>query len=188
MTRGQQWRGRWLAALLDGLTRCGATADHVTLLSLAAGLAAGGLWFVNPVLALVGLVLHVLLDGLDGPLARRQRVASPRGSFTDTMADQLVVTALIVALMCAGRVSASAGSLFTVLYCAVALFAMARNALQRPYTWVVRPRFLVYAWLPLEIWVRPGSLDGLLWLCNLGLAVSAAAGFFAIRNSLERGR
>ena len=48
---------------------------------------------VHEIAALVALSLHVLIDGLDGPLARHLGIASRSGSFTDTMADQVVVVA-----------------------------------------------------------------------------------------------
>lgn len=184
MVLTQQWRGRWLAPLLDRLTRSGVTPDHITLLSWGAGLAGCGLWLVSSAAALACLLLHVLLDGLDGPLARRQRVASPRGSFTDTMADQSVVTGMTLMLMLGGQLGVLPGGLFVFLYAVVALFAIARNALQRPYAWLVRPRLVFFAWIPIELWLQPGSLNGLVWVCNVLLAWSAWTGFLAIRNGL----
>lgn len=182
----QEWRGRWLASLLDRLTVWKVTPDQVTLLSLAAGLACCGLWAYSSVAGLLCLVLHVLLDGFDGPLARRQRTASPRGSFTDTMADQTVVTAVALTLMFSGRLGVLAGGGFIFLYAVVALFAMARNALRCPYAWLVRPRLVFYAWIAVELWLWPGSLTGLVWACNIGLAWSAWTGFLAIRSGLAK--
>jgi phosphatidylglycerophosphate synthase len=124
------------------------------------------------------------LDGLDGPLARRKQVASPRGSFTDTMADQSVVTAVTVMLMLSGRLGVIPGGGFIFLYAVVALFAMARNALRCPYVWLVRPRLVFYAWIPLELWLLPGTNDSLIWICNVLLAWNAWTGFVAIRRGL----
>jgi phosphatidylglycerophosphate synthase len=180
----QRCRGRWLEPTLSGLTRCGVSPDQITLVSLASGLTGCGLWLISPAAALACIVLHIVLDGLDGPLARHQAVASPRGSFTDTMADQAVVTAVTVMLMIAGRLAAAPGGGFIFLYAVVALFAMARNALGRPYAWLVRPRMVFYAWIPLELWLFPGTLNALIWCCNALLACCAATGFVAIRRRL----
>src|SRR5262245_33326291 len=105
MVHWQSLRGWWLAPLLSTLSACGVTADHITAASLACGLAFCPLWlwpagppWAKPA-ALLALLLHALLDGLDGPLARHQQTASRRGSFTDTLADQIVVTASTLALM-----------------------------------------------------------------------------------------
>ena len=37
----------------------------------------------------------------------------------------------------------------------VALFAIARNALNRPYSWLVRPRFVFFAWIAADLWLWP---------------------------------
>lgn len=186
MTLTQTWRGRSLAPLLERLTRAGVAPDHVTLLSLLCGLVGAGLWVLSPVAALASLALHVLLDGLDGPLARFQQIESPRGSFTDTMADQAVVTAFSVAVMVGGELSGPAGGVYIFLYAVVALFAIARNALNRPYAWLMRPRFVFFAWFAAELWLWPGTLNALVWCCNVLLALSALTGFVAIRNGLGK--
>ena len=89
----QRARGRLLGPLLRLLATLRVTPDHLTLASLLVGLLFCVLWFWSPAAALAALLIHVLLDGLDGPLARHLGVASRRGSFTDTVADQTVISA-----------------------------------------------------------------------------------------------
>ena len=88
MVRTQEWRAALLAPLLRALASLKVTPDHLTLLSLASGIAFCPLFLVSKPAALVALLLHVVIDGIDGPLARHLGVDSPRGSFTDTLADQ----------------------------------------------------------------------------------------------------
>ncbi|MEM9378535.1 MAG: CDP-alcohol phosphatidyltransferase family protein [Planctomycetota bacterium] len=184
MVRGQELRAALLGPLLVRLARLRVSPDHVTLASLALGLAAAPLLALRPWAGLVALVLHVLLDGVDGPLARHLGVASRRGSFTDTIADQVVVTATTAALMTAGLVGVVPGTLYVFLYAVVVAFAMVRNALDVPYAWLVRPRFAVYAWIPIELHVWPGSLDGLVWLCAPLLGAKTLSGFVRLRRRL----
>jgi len=68
--------------LLMVLARLRVTPDHLTLLSLLAGLAFCPVffWGLKPVAPAL-LLAHVLLDGLDGPLARFRR----RKSITFTL-------------------------------------------------------------------------------------------------------
>ncbi|MEO2049223.1 MAG: CDP-alcohol phosphatidyltransferase family protein [Pirellulales bacterium] len=89
----QALRGRLLTPFLVVMARAGISPNHLTLLSLATGLGFCPvfIWSSKPV-AFGLLVLHVLLDGLDGPLARYSNNASNKGSFTDTTSDQVVVT------------------------------------------------------------------------------------------------
>jgi phosphatidylglycerophosphate synthase len=170
-----------LAALARGRCRPG----HLTLLSLLAGLAFCPmfLWASKPV-ALALLALHVLLDGLDGPLARHLGVASNRGSFTDTMTDQTVVVFSTLALIHEGTAALWPGAMYLVFYTVVVLFAMARNAMAIPYSWLVRPRFFVFAAIPIDLYWWPGSLNGLLWVVAALLAWKSLTGFVKIRKRL----
>jgi phosphatidylglycerophosphate synthase len=174
------------APLLRVLAWAGVSPDLVTLLSLAAGMSFASLYFWSKPAALAALGLHVLLDGLDGPLARHLGVASRRGSFTDTSADQVVVATTMLALMAEGTVGVVAGGSYLFLYTVVVAFAMVRNALRVPYSWLVRPRFFLYAWLVVETYVLPGTIDYVLWLFNAVLALKMVSGFLRIRNRLGR--
>lgn len=184
MEATQRWRGRLFAPLLHLLTACRVTPTHLTLLSLLVGAGFAPLWAHSAIAALVCLLGHVLLDGLDGPLARHQGVASRQGSFTDSMADQVVVTLVLLTLMHAEVVTVVAGGLFLILYWVVLGFAMIRNALAIPYSWLVRPRFFVFAWIAIDHYLWPGSLDTLLWICNVLLAIKSLTGFTHIREKL----
>jgi phosphatidylglycerophosphate synthase len=184
MVLWQRVRAVTLRPLLSVLSRMGVRPDHLTLLSALAGLAFCPLFFWSKPLAFGMLALHVLLDGLDGPLARHTNTASRRGSFSDSMADQLVVVASTVTLMSAHVVGALPGSVYVVAYTVVMLFAMARNALSIPYSWLVRPRFFVYLWLVIETYYLPGTVDYVLWLFNALLAMKVLTGFAKIRQRI----
>ena len=184
MVWGQQLRGRLFAPLVRALTACRVTPNQLTLLSMLVGLAFCPRWFWSPTAALAALAAHVLLDSLDGPLARKRNLASRQGSFTDGVADQVVVVASTVTLMAAQIIHVTAGGFYIFFYTVVVLFAMVRNALEIPYPWLVRPRLFVYGWLLVEMFFWPGSLGYILWMCNVPLALAAASGFLAIRRKM----
>lgn len=184
MEYGQRMRARSLGPLLKAMTRVGIKPDLITLLSGLAGLAFVPLWLAGyRAPAICFLLLHCLLDGLDGPCARYQGVASPRGSFTDTFTDQIVVTAVTVAWMIdrSGPWAIGIGGVYIFLYTLVVAMAMVRNALAVPYSWLVRPRFFFFAALALEAcgigWITHATL---LLACVL-LGVKAISGFFRLR-------
>ena len=155
-----------LRPILEILTRYGIGPDHVTLLSALVGLLFCPLFFWSKPAAFAMIALHVVLDGMDGPLARHANKASRRGSFTDSMSDQLVVVASTIVLMSTHTIDVLAGSVYIVAYTVVMLFAMARNALSIPYSWLVRPRLFVYMWLVIETYYLNGTIDYVLWICN----------------------
>jgi hypothetical protein len=184
MAWSQRVRASMLDPLLRLLTRLGINADAVTLTSLVLGLAFCPVFFYSPPLALVLLALHAGLDGLDGPLARFTGTASRRGSFTDTMSDQIVVAATTVTLIAADVLGVMPGGSYLFTYTVVVAFAMIRNALSIPYSWLVRPRFIIYGWLPVGLYLLPGSLDYVVWLFVAVLAGKMATGFFRIRRRI----
>lgn len=185
MRHSQAWRGRLLQPLLAVLARLRVTPNHLTLLSLLSGLAFCPvfLWGFKP--AAFGLLLaHVLLDGLDGPLARFSQKASNQGSFTDTATDQIVVTFSTVTMIHAGHAGIWPGALYLFFYGVVVIFAMVRNAMAIPYSWLVRPRFFIYAWLPVEVYLWAGTLNVLLWIMTLLLGLKMLTGFIRIRRRM----
>ncbi len=185
MKRSQEVRGRVLQPLLVLLARLGVTPNYLTLLSLVTGLAfcPAFLWEWK-LTAFALLLAHALFDGIDGPLARYIGKASNRGSFTDTTADQVVVTFSTVTLIHAGYVGAWPGALYLFFYTIVVIFAMVRNALAVPYSWLIRPRFFVYLWMPVEVFWWRGSLNYLLWILTALLAFKTLTGFIQIRRKM----
>ncbi len=187
MEYGQRLRAVWLEGLLRGLTRWGISPDAVTFLAGAVGLGFVPLWLLGyPLGALAMVLVHVLLDGLDGPLARYQQNASPRGSFTDTFTDQLVVTGVTIAWMIHAPHTTHivAGALYLFLYAVVVAMALVRNALAVPYSWLVRPRFFVYVAIAADWWTDGGFTFWILTLCNVLLALKCISGFLAVRREL----
>lgn len=180
----QQVRGRMLAPLLRVLAALRVTPDHLTLVSLLFGLSFCGLWFWSPATALAALLAHVLLDGLDGPLARHLGVASRRGSFTDTLADQVVITATTITLMTDQVIDVAAGGVYLSVYAVVVAIAMIRNALEIPYSWLIRPRFLVYIWILIETFFWPDTINWLLWGIDAVLIWKLLTGFANLRERL----
>jgi phosphatidylglycerophosphate synthase len=185
MQWSQTLRGRLAKPLLVMLVKLRVTPNRLTLLSLLAGLSFCPVFLWSSKLVAFGLLLaHVLLDGLDGPLARFTHTASNRGSFTDTTADQVVVAFSTVTFIHAGYAGVWPGGLYIFFYGIVVIFAMVRNALAIPYSWLVRPRFLVYAWVPVEVWLWRGSLNVVLWLLAVLLALKMLTGFIRIRRAM----
>ena len=70
------------------------------------------------------------------------------------------------------------------LYAIVVAFAFARNAMAAPYSWLFRPRFLVFIWFAVDAYVLPGSLDVVLWISSGILGLKCLSGFVKIRNRM----
>ncbi len=185
MEWSQTLRGKCLAPLLTLLGTNGVRAGHITFLSLLCGLAFCPLFIAEHYLWAFGFLLaHVLLDGIDGPLARHLGRDGDRGSFTDTAADQVVVTATAITMVYTGFAGTWSGGSYLFLYTLVVTFAMVRNTLQVPYSWLFRPRFLIFAWMAVDVYFLPGSLNPVLWVATVLLGIKSLTGFVAIRRKM----
>ncbi|MBX3441803.1 MAG: CDP-alcohol phosphatidyltransferase family protein [Planctomyces sp.] len=186
MEATQRWRAAALAPLLPRLTAWRVGPDGVTVASLAAGLSFAALWPDRPWLAVLMLLAHAVLDGIDGPLARHQRRAGAAGSLTDTLSDQCVLAGVVAALMASGWLGAWNGGLFLFIYTVVVAFAMVRNALSIPYSWLIRPRFVLYAALPLQLTWGVSVVPWLTGALSLVLGAKLLSGYAALRTRLRR--
>jgi len=73
------------------------TPNQVTLMSAAVGVAAGLLFIFDQWLAgAISVFASMVLDGLDGEVARRKNMKSKYGAFLDTMLDRVVDTTVVL--------------------------------------------------------------------------------------------
>lgn len=97
--KGRKKVAPMLEPIAAGLARIGVTPAVVTIVGLLVTVA--GSAFIASGLLLTGAVtagVGVMLDALDGPLARKLGTASDRGAFLDTMSDRLGEIAVWVGL------------------------------------------------------------------------------------------
>ncbi len=187
MVKYQAIRLNLTRPILVRLTALNVTADIVTMLAGVVGLCFVPLWLLNhKILAITCLLVHILLDGLDGTLARYQNLASSRGSFTDTAVDQFVMTCVTITWLITEPSSENiaAASAYIFLYTIVVSLAMVRNAMSVPFAFVVRPRFFVYLAMATDYWFELNSTIYILVIANLLLGISALTGCYVLRQNL----
>jgi len=186
MELSQKIRGTVLLPFLKILTRLHIRPNHISLFSLLTGWAASYFIFISEnFIGLLLLFIHVLADGLDGPLARHQEISSNAGSFVDTMVDQIVIATLAIVLMEKGILGIFPGGIYIFVYTAVVTFSMVRNAIKIPYLWMLRPRFLVYLWLIMEFTILPNTINWIVWLCNGILIINFQDGFRQLKKNIQ---
>ena len=180
----QKLRAWFLKPLLVVLAACGVTANGLTILALIAGLAFCPFFFISKPIALAMLGIHLILDVIDGPLARHTGTASRQGSLTDTLSDQIVVAATTATLIYAELVGPISGGIYIFVYTVVIAFSMIRNAMAIPYAWLFRPRLFVYVSIPIELYVREKTIDVVLWVFIAILIIEMVSGYVRIRDRL----
>jgi phosphatidylglycerophosphate synthase len=184
-------RDQWLGPIVRTCLRAGISAEMVSGAALGMLVPFGiGLWTASPVAAAVlvigGLLLHVALDGLDGPLARAAGTAGPAGAFTDMCLDHVGFLIVATLLAAAGRLDGAAACLYVSTYTVSVVCVIILNLLQRPLRYVLRTKYAFY-------FLVGGQQLG--WLADLTPAVLAfgfvhaaycVVGFVAVRRALSR--
>ncbi|MCA9177085.1 MAG: CDP-alcohol phosphatidyltransferase family protein [Planctomycetales bacterium] len=194
----KQHRDRAFSGVVALLVRCNVTPDMLSFVSMLMLAPFGYLVINSPepgvvAIASLFLLLHVLLDGLDGPLARRLGTAGSAGAFVDMCCDHggmIIVTWLVSA---AGLIDGTIGNIYVATYTVAVVFIISLNILGSPLRFVLRSKYLFYiligglGWAGARGWLQPPVwiwLDYALVAFSLANAWICCVGFFRIRRAL----
>jgi phosphatidylglycerophosphate synthase len=167
----------------------GITAEVVSAIAFLMLVPFGVLLFVGdgqwPLLAASAcLLLHVALDGLDGPLARRAGTDGRAGAFTDMCLDHAGFMAVAVLLAASGRLDGVVAAAYVATYTLSVVFTILLNLLRRPLRFVVRTKYVFYALFILHAMGVPNWLTPAATLFAAIHAVFGVVGYFAVRSAL----
>ena len=159
-----------LAPVVAVLARMGVPPTAVSFSQIPIGFAAAALIAHAPRVALGLFVATLLLDAIDGALARRTGKSSPFGALADQVADHIREITFVGGLVAAGALRGEIGVAYALSYPLVnfLLYAANRHGADVPLaikTWMTfYPFLLIYLWLEIN------------WLDYAG---AASAGFMA---------
>lgn len=130
----------------------------------------------------VFISLYVLMDGIDGPLARALDKSHEGGSIVDMFSDQLGVIIIPVASIIYLNVNGVSSLLFSTAYILLIVIVIFENEL-KDYKQVsfIRIKYLVYAAYVVSLYFKTGVL--MYWLFSIG-AVYYWFSVFARINSI----
>jgi archaetidylinositol phosphate synthase len=156
---------------------CGMKADHVSALSGCMAVAGLGMAIaLQDVFWLVGGIwLHVILDGLDGTLARYQGAASQKGAIADAVCDHAGIAAFSAGLIWFGLAEALPAGLLFLLYSSLVASSILLGLRDAAIPFMIRPRLLLYAALTADM-----TLGTHLLLPALNLSILLLAFFSGI--------
>ena len=135
-------------------------------------------------LAWLVLILHIVIDGLDGPVARLGRYASDKGALSDILND---ITGMVVVALTAiyfDYASPSLGALYVASYIYMIIFIIARNVLEMPFRFVFKSKYYLYIFLLIKVHFGWNILDPFLLLLSIYQTVMAVIGFVHLRRHL----
>jgi len=188
--RFQKVRDGLFGPLVRLLIRCRVTADLISLLSLLQLVPFGYLLLTaeNPqqiVIASVFVWLHVILDALDGPIARTTGTAGPAGAFTDMCVDHsgmLITTCILTA---AELVNPTAAVAYVSSYTVAVAFTIWLNMIGHPFKLVIRTKYLLYALVTVYGMFSANFIGQAVVLFCVIHVIFAIAGFCKLRRILR---
>jgi phosphatidylglycerophosphate synthase len=180
----QRMRQAVLSPIARLLAYLGISADALSYVSVALGIAFCLLAPTHFTIAFWLLVASVICDGLDGVEARLKGTTTARGAFIDTFCDQMVVAFSVAGMAWRGLIHPVLAILFVYIYTALVLFLMLHSMLRVSSHWIIRPsRMLLYAAIALVFFFHINVLNYLLAFYLLALPLLVLS-FWRLRNAL----
>lgn len=177
-----------LNPLFYSLSRAGIQPSTITHVRLVLGLIGLTLLVTSqPLLGAFIFLFALILDSLDGGLARYQKKCSDRGTFLDRVADYTLYSASVIAMHSLGEIE-SGSAIFNIyiMFSAVILSIIAKNE-YKPTDWIIKPQanlvwFMIVWYISLFWWVLFDGhiVDKTLFWINALLTISAIESYIVI--------
>ncbi|MDH7485370.1 MAG: CDP-alcohol phosphatidyltransferase family protein [Anaerolineae bacterium] len=138
-----------------------------------------------PRLAFLLFLLTLLLDALDGTLARHTGRASPFGALLDQFCDHVREVLVIAALARAGALSPFPAVLYAIAYPALNLTLFLCNVYRVPLPVALKSYLVVYPALFAYLWFGVNWLDGAVSLSVGLMALVVVQGLFYLQRGMR---
>lgn len=176
------FKGKLFEPFLSFLTGIGVTGNIVSATSGIVAICALVLAFAynEPEVFLIGIWLHLFIDGFDGSLARYQKQQNRFGSFMDVVFDHVGITGCCLYALYFHEANPLLILLFGVFYTFVVFSAFLLGCIRDPFTFVLRPRIFVFATLTADYLWSVHTTDPVLAIVTAIMCVSTVQGLLKI--------
>ena len=158
--------------------------DMISLFGLLSML--GFIYFVtsNIYIALLFVVIHIVFDGIDGPLARYRNMASDGGAFTDICVDQIGLVIAILTLMYFSMIVPFWAAFYLATYILMIVFLVVLNYKNSGVKYVIRSKYLFYIMLFVDAYFQTDYMPLFLMIFSIYMVMLSLYLFKKIRCSL----
>jgi len=140
----------------------------------------------NPVLAAIFLILHVVIDGVDGVLARSFQKESTQGELVDMICDHTGMFIVVLSLGWRELIDSTIGLLYVYSYTILMVFIVIRHMLKIPIKLWFRSKFFLYAIYLLWVFTEYNYMNKALLVFSILIIPSTLISFVKIKNKLRR--
>lgn len=167
------------------LARAGATPNMVSLSQVPLGLAIFVLITPAPRLAFILMLLALLVDGLDGALARHTGVVSRFGALIDQYADHTREILVVAGLAHAGALSGAWAAIYALAYTGSNVTLYLCNVHNVPVGLAIKTAFVFYPALFVFLWYGRNHLDPAMALIVALMTLSVVQGLWRLRGAMQ---
>lgn len=180
----QRHKDRFVSPLLTILTKLRITPNHLSYASIISGILFLCFIKYNLNISLACLILGVVFDGLDGPLARKSKKVFSKGTLTDVFSDHILILTTTIGFALINIIQGWVGMLYIFSYTALMAFIFARDVKKIPYRIVLRPRLIVYLlFLVYVVWgINLVNLSMIIF--SIPMLIQLTVGFFKLREKI----
>lgn len=164
--------------------KAGLTPNQVSLIQLPLGVLIVALAALNPPLAALTYMLTLLVDGLDGAMARRTGKASPYGAFMDQACDHIREITVIAGLAFLGFLNGGIAALFCFAYPAFNLILLITNVYGVSMPFAIKSWMVMYPGLILFFLADINVLDWAVGFSTASMGVLIAWGLVRLKGAM----
>ena len=168
--RMSRWRIGFFHPVLLIFRSLGVRPNHLTGTAFFSLLIAFPLlfWLKLPQWAFVVLAANIILDGLDGPLAKLEGGHSSSGAFWDMANDLTTMVVVVITAAHFQFMNPTVAFVYVACYLYLSFFGIALNVLRIPYRFVTKSKYPVYIFLLIR---QMTGLDLTTWFCLLMISI-----------------
>ena len=153
--RFRAFRDRFLKLLIAPLVYFRIKPNTITLVSFLSILVFAYFLVSSPYVAVLFLLVHIALDGIDGVLARALHESGRAGAFLDILNDHSGLVVVVLALVYNNFVNPTLGILYVYLYSLLIALLLYSNSLGIPPVITLRTKYFLYCiylvWVFLDV-------------------------------------
>jgi phosphatidylglycerophosphate synthase len=177
-------RTKLFAPISSLLIKIGCSPHQLSLFGFF--ILSGFVYFVprNRLYALGFLLGHVIIDGMDGALARLQKTDGNEGAFSDIVIDLSAMVVFIITLIFYGILIPWIAAMYIYIYTIMIIFLLVRNICNIPVTYVVHSKYMMYGLFAVLVFWKVNFLNLGLVIFTLLMAPVVITSYLKIKNHL----
>jgi phosphatidylglycerophosphate synthase len=178
----------FLHPIVKLLDKIGVTPNMISLFSAIVVISAFAFSYVflNPIYFVVGIWTHMIMDALDGTLARYQNKTSSNGAIIDSLCDHFGI--ILACLFSYLFVIADGFNIlaFAILYSILIglIFYLLKN--KSSFFFIIRPRLYLYTTITIDVFCLTHITDYIVLISSIIILVEIIIGFKKILSVRKR--